>query len=214
MTTAADSSEYNASIFVGSGVGTPTLFQQVTAPTSGGSLFGMKIDHAASFSGSAGTAYVEQGAPTSVFAANLVSVTDPENAMLKGATVAIGSGFLTGDVLLFTNTNPIVGSYNTSTGILTLTGDATLAQYQSAIQSITFSSPSDNPGTSRTIGVTLNDGLVTSDPYTVTLGVTAVNDAPVNTVPGAQTINEDSGALVFSSANGRAISVPISAAAT
>src|SRR5215510_13951111 len=34
----------------------------------------------------------------------------------------------------------------------------------------------------------------------------AVNDAPVNTVPGAQTMNED-GTLTFSTANGYAISI-------
>src|SRR5690606_35482149 len=40
----------------------------------------------------------------------------------------------------------------------------------------------------------------------VTVTVTAVNDAPVNTVPGAQTTAEDA-ARVFSTANGNAITV-------
>ncbi|GAB1716406.1 MAG: hypothetical protein NTAFB05_14480 [Nitrobacter sp.] len=40
----------------------------------------------------------------------------------------------------------------------------------------------------------------------LTIAVTAVNDAPVNSVPGAQSINEDT-ALVFSAANGNRISV-------
>ena len=36
-----------------------------------------------------------------------------------------------------------------------------------------------------------NDGLADSNIATISLTVTAVNDAPVNTVPGAQTVNED-----------------------
>src|SRR5262249_1407110 len=48
------------------------------------------------------------------------------------------------------------------------------------------------------------DGVRGSDPTRVTLTVNAVNDAPVNTVPGAQTLVEDT-TLTFSNANGNAI---------
>src|SRR6185436_11451872 len=41
---------------------------------------------------------------------------------------------------------------------------------------------------------------------TVNITVNAVNDAPVNTVPGAQSTNEDTN-LVFSSGNGNLISI-------
>jgi Bacterial Ig domain/Bacterial cadherin-like domain/FG-GAP repeat len=44
------------------------------------------------------------------------------------------------------------------------------------------------------------------DSHMVGITITAVNDAPVNGVPGAQTVNEDN-PLVFSSANGNAITV-------
>ena len=43
---------------------------------------------------------------------------------------------------------------------------------------------------------TANDGSVTSNTATVTLAVAAVNDAPVNTVPGAQTAQEDTPLLI------------------
>ncbi len=52
----------------------------------------------------------------------------------------------------------------------------------------------------------LSDGLLTSNTATVSLAVAPVNDAPVNTVPGAQSLNEDS-SLTFSLANGNALSV-------
>ena len=56
-------------------------------------------------------------------------------------------------------------------------------------------------------GGTLNSGQDTDQsPNTLTINVTAVNDAPVNGVPGAQSTNEDT-AKVFSAGNGNAISV-------
>ncbi len=52
---------------------------------------------------------------------------------------------------------------------------------------------------------TVTSGGVT-ETTTVTMSVTSVNDAPVNTVPAAQLTNEDT-ALVFSSGNGNAITI-------
>ncbi|MEQ1852782.1 MAG: Calx-beta domain-containing protein, partial [Chthoniobacteraceae bacterium] len=53
---------------------------------------------------------------------------------------------------------------------------------------------------------TVNDGFMTSNVATVTITVAPVNDPPVNSVPGAQTTNEDT-PLVFSSGNGNLISI-------
>ena len=52
---------------------------------------------------------------------------------------------------------------------------------------------------------TVASGGVT-ETATVNVTVNAVNDAPVNTTPGAQTTAED-GPLIFSSANGNALTV-------
>ena len=52
----------------------------------------------------------------------------------------------------------IAGSYNAVTGVLMLTGQAT-AQYQAALQSVTYFNSSDNPsGQTRTISYQVNDG--------------------------------------------------------
>ncbi|WP_448680774.1 Ig-like domain-containing protein [Pseudomonas nicosulfuronedens] len=62
------------------------------------------------------------------------------------------------------------------------------------------------------LDVSIDDGGHTgsggnlTDHTTVTLTVTAVNDAPVNTVPGTQDVLQD-GTLVFSSGNGNPISI-------
>jgi VCBS repeat-containing protein len=63
----------------------------------------------------------------------------------------------------------------------------TLANYQSALQLIQFNNASDNPTqTDRTFTVTINDGVTTNAATTATLDFVAINDNPVNTVPGAQ----------------------------
>ncbi len=47
--------------------------------------------------------------------------------------------FATGeDTLAFTNQNGITGSWNSGTGVLTLNGSATVANYQTALRSITY----------------------------------------------------------------------------
>lgn len=56
---------------------------------------------------------------------------------LDHATVVI-SGFELGDKLGFSNQHDIFGSYNEENGVLTLSGEATVEQYEDALQSITF----------------------------------------------------------------------------
>ena len=58
----------------------------------------------------------------------------------------ITGNFVSGqDVLGFTNQNGIAGSYNAANGVLMLAGQASLAQYQAALQSVTYFNSSDNP---------------------------------------------------------------------
>ena len=72
-------------------------------------------------------AYTENGAATTVDSA--VSVSDADTTQLASATVSITSGFATGqDLLAFTNQNGITGSWNAATGVLSLTGSATVRQ--------------------------------------------------------------------------------------
>ncbi|HET6509767.1 MAG TPA: tandem-95 repeat protein [Baekduia sp.] len=133
--------------------------------------------------GATHAAYTERGTAATVDAA--VTVTDPDSTSLLGATVSIAAGFASGDTLSFTNGSGITGSYNTGTGLLTLTGTATLARYQAALRSITYSSTSHDPGTSRTIGFRATDAEgATSATATQTVDITPVADAPVVTTSG------------------------------
>src|SRR5690606_16655472 len=51
-----------------------------------------------------------------------IAIIDPDDTNMEGAKVAITDGFQSGDELLFTDRNGISGSYDGSTGILTLSG--------------------------------------------------------------------------------------------
>ncbi|HEX4147071.1 MAG TPA: choice-of-anchor tandem repeat GloVer-containing protein [Pirellulales bacterium] len=81
------------------------------------------------------------------------------NATLTGATVTLGD-FQAGDVFHFTNQDGISGSY--AGGVLTLSGTASVAQYQAAFQSVTFSTTSTNAST-RWISIAAADGTDSSN---------------------------------------------------
>src|SRR6266850_5774457 len=75
-------------------------------------------------------AYTENGAPVSIAGANAVIVDDSTN--MSGATVTVGS-FVNGDTLTWTNQAGITTSYNGATGVLTATGAASKAAYESLL---------------------------------------------------------------------------------
>lgn len=144
-----------------------------------------------------------------------ITATDADNATLASGTVSISNGLVSAeDALSFTASaatyGNIAGTYNAGTGVLTLTSagaTATLAQWQAALRSVSYRNSSDAPTTTaRTVSFVVNDGTQNSNVATRTVNVQAVNDAPVNTVPGAQTTPYAT-ALTFSVANGNAISV-------
>ncbi|HRW73688.1 MAG TPA: tandem-95 repeat protein, partial [Ottowia sp.] len=81
----------------------------------------------------------------------------------------------------------ISGGANGS-GTLTLSG--TQAQINAALATLTYQGSTDYNG-SDTLTVKSTDAGGLTDTDTVAITVSPVNDAPVNTVPGAQTVNED-----------------------
>src|SRR5262249_42226591 len=118
-----------------------------------------------------------------------LTVTDADSTNLSGASVAITSGFVGAeDTLAFTNQNGITGSYNAGTGMRTLSGTASLANYQAALRSVTYATSSELPTTTaRTVTFRATDDTAqVSTAVTRQITVTSVNDAPVNTVPAAQ----------------------------
>jgi hypothetical protein len=111
-----------------------------------------------------------------------VGVSDRDNTTQSSATVSIASGFNVGDTLSFANTSAaaygnIGQSYNATTGVLTLTSSgatATDAQWQSALDSVTFSAGSAAVPGNRTIAFVVNDGIQNSAAVTKTVDVIAL----------------------------------------
>ena len=144
------------------------------------------------------TAFTEQ---TPVLIVPVGTLSDVDSATLTSLTVtltarpdgnAVESLALNAAATTAASGAGLTVSYTPATGVLSITGAATTAVYQSILQGIQYNDTSDTPTTSnRSITVVANDGATPSVTRTVTLTVAAVNDAPVNTVPGAQVVNED-----------------------
>ncbi|CAN7633466.1 retention module-containing protein [Pseudomonas brassicacearum] len=122
-----------------------------------------------------------------------LSITDPDSTMLTGATIVL-TNRQPGDALNLGNSvNGISINANSTDGkvVLTLTGNATLADYMQQIKNISFINNSEDPSTvPRIITVTVTDGTSYSNTATTTVNVVGVNDAPVAT-GGAVTGTED-----------------------
>ena len=116
-----------------------------------------------------------------------VTVTDSDNPTLPGAWVSISGNYASGqDVLGFNARNGIAGSWNSSTGILTLTGWATLANYQDALRAVAFCNAGATPSVlARTISFCVTDGVLNSN--VATRSMTFIADAApvVTTTAGA-----------------------------
>ena len=124
-----------------------------------------------------------------------ITISDLDNTTLASARVSISGNFQSGqDVLAFSNTNSttfgnIVASYNSGTGVLTLTssgGTATLAQWQAALRAVTYTDSAVTPNTvTRTISFSVNDGSKDSATVTRTVTVTATDQTPIATTTGS-----------------------------
>ncbi len=125
------------------------------------------------------SSWVEGQSPVTLDAALVLG--DVDHTLLGSARIAITGGFTAGDRLQVTPPVGVMAAYNHNTGVLTLTGQATLAEYQAALRSVAFSSESEHPtsaGITRTVSWTIKDGALDSAPQTSTVTVTGVNDAP------------------------------------
>ncbi len=145
--------------------------------------------------------YIENG--SSVVLSPSLTIGNGEASTLASAQVSISSGFLSGDILSFTNDGSTMGNitalYDSSTGVLTLTSSgatATLAQWQSALRSVTYHSTSETLSltqATRTVSWKINDGNLESTVDTSTLHVTGVNDAPTISVSTPSGFTETTG---------------------
>ena len=129
-----------------------------------------------------------------------IDLADVDSPNLESATISISNNFVAGeDELTFDNAAlnslGINASFDDSTGILQLTGIASIENYQQAIRLISYVNDSENPSDlTREISYTISDGI-DSTTRTKTLQVIPVNDAPTQlTLEGNLEIEENSAA--------------------
>jgi hypothetical protein len=150
------------------------------------------VVHVAPVIGTSGTVTFSGGG-AAVILDSALTVSDADSGNdLTGATISLGAGFAIGDTLNFVNQNDITGSYDAADGILTLSGSDTLANYQTALRSVSYSVAPGNADptgggldTSRTIDWQINDGVAISNTGSST--VNPVHVAPTIGVAGTVT---------------------------
>ena len=145
-------------------------------------------------------AYTENASAVTIDSA--VTVSDTDDTHIANGSVSVTTGFTTGDTLAATTTGTsVTASYNSSSGVLSLSGTDTLANYQTVLQSVSYSSSSEDPtatATSRTITFAVTDansdgGGAESGSATRGIDVTPSNDAPALAAanPTLTTLTED-----------------------
>ncbi len=178
-----------------------TAFSSATA-TAG--LVVTALDDAPAFTtGASGAAFTEN-ASTPVAVGSGITLQD-DSANLTRATVRISAGFTAGDTLAVGTPGGLTFNFNGSTGVLTLSGSASVATYQAALRSVTYTTDSDDPtelSATRSLAWTATDsGNNTSSTSSSQVTLTPLADAPVLAgVPATWSYVEDDGERVLAPA--------------
>ncbi|MBB71468.1 MAG: hypothetical protein CMF50_03620, partial [Legionellales bacterium] len=125
------------------------------------------------------TFIVEDGSPVGITDSD-VSITDNNDTLIQSATVTITNQLDgTSEVLAADTTGTsITAVYTPATGLLSLTGGDTLANYQTVLATVTYDNTAVSPDTtSRVITFVVNDGATDSNTATTTLNYVASIEA-------------------------------------
>jgi hypothetical protein len=169
--------------------GSPAVFAQRYQSDVGPMLYGIDATP------------LNAAAPLSTPIAPSLLVYDHDNNNWTGATVRISNNYVSGqDVLGFVNQLGITGSWDASSGTLTLSGTSSVSNYRTALRSVIYTNTSGTPNTSliRTVSFTANDGFQSSDPVTRAVNVFTTSNPPVlSGVSGTGTYAEDDPVLLI-----------------
>ncbi len=128
--------------------------------------------------------------PLSTPVTSTLQTFDLDSSTWIGATIKISGNYQNGqDVLRFTNTATITGTWDASTGTLTLSGTDSVSNYRAALQSVAYHNSSATPITSltRTVSFQASDGLSSSNTVSRDLTVRANSNPPVVSGAGGTT---------------------------
>ena len=150
------------------------------------------------------TTFTENGTAVAIADTDtLIGDPDIGSTTLASATITLTNAEA-GDTLAVSGVLPggiIASAYNPATGLLTLSGVTSFANYETALEAIRFSSAGDNPvAGNRIIEVVVNDGVNDSQPAISLVTVVAVNDAPALAVAANATYQENAAAVSLSPA--------------
>lgn len=129
--------------------------------------------------------FTEGESPVNI--SSTVEITDQDSTTLTSATVTLTNPLDIGaETLAISGSLPLgitASAYDFISGQLTLTGNATLADYQSVLSQIVYSNTSNTPNlTPRQVEVVVNDdGANPSNTGVATINLTAVNTPPIAT---------------------------------
>lgn len=135
--------------------------------------------------GASGTGYsatfAEDGGSVAIVNSTALTATDADSPTLSSATATITNlqDGATESLSADTTGTPITASYNPATGVLTLSGAGTPAQYQQVLRTVRYNNTSEPPGTTaRSVNFVVSDGTYSSNTATSTVTVNPANDAP------------------------------------
>ncbi len=122
--------------------------------------------------------YTENQAPVSI--SDSLKIADVDSTTITSASVSIVSNYqMSEDVLEFTDTADISGTFDQATGVMWLTGTAGVADYELAIRSVTYQNTSEHPDTAnRKLLISINDASSASTAVIREVAIEATNDAP------------------------------------
>ena len=113
--------------------------------------------------GGLGGSVTFQSGTSGVVIAPGLTITDDDNEVISAATVFISAYKQAGDVLNLACDGFGV-SYNSTSGVLTVSGSFTTSQYQACLRNAQFSNPTNpNNTTARTVTISLGDAVPFSD---------------------------------------------------
>ena len=152
--------------------------------------------------GLSSTTFTENDAPVPVAAA--LNIADTDNDLIIGARISVPVNYQAGDdILAFTPQAGVTGTFDVTSGILNLTGTASIDTYQTLLRSITFQSTGERIVSGvRIITMSVTDyDATTPTPVSTEVNVVSVNDVPVvttssYTVPAGGTLEIDLCSLI------------------
>ena len=161
---------------------TATITLEVTAVNNPSAL-SLDADNSsnATTPGGYATTFTEDGGAVAI-ADTDATLTDADNANMESATVTLTNRPEGADESLSIPavTGISVSAYDPNTGVLKLTGTATIAAYLEAIKQVRYENASQDPTTDdRLIDVVFYDGEANSNSARATINIVPENDAPV-----------------------------------